>query len=194
MSTRLTKAKRDEIAELLITRGFDDRYKTLKARGKPLFTRVVSAAWGESYELAQKIPAELLNSEAHVCVQLTCGDTYSLQSDFPERVPSYFDTWQGERSARNISSPTDPTLNRDINRLLDDANAYFKERSQSKADIYMVLNSVTTTKRLYEIWPELAPVVPQVEHATSTCTALAPVMSDLNRRLNLTHQETSNVA
>ena len=28
----------------------------------------------------------------------------------------------------------------------------------------------------------------------STCTALAPVMSNLNRRLNLTHQETSNVA
>lgn len=53
---------------------------------------------------------------------------------------------------------------------------------------------LTKAKRLYEIWPELAPVVPQVEHATSTCTALAPIMSDLNRRLNLTHQEASNVA
>ncbi len=30
--------------------------------------------------------------------------------------------------------------------------------------------------------------------STSTCTVLAPVMSDLNQRLNLTHQETSNVA
>lgn len=194
MSTHLTKAKRDEIAKLLITRGFDDRYKTLEARGKPLFTRVVSAAWGESYELVQKIPAKMLNNEAYMHVRLTCGDTYSLQSDFLERAPLCFETWRGERSARNISSPTDPTLNRDINQLLDDANAYFKERSQSEADIYMVLNSVTTTKRLYEIWPELAPVVSQVEHATSTCTALAPVMSDLNRRLNLTHQETSNVA
>ncbi len=194
MSTRLTKAKRDEIAKLLITRGFDYRYKTLEARGKPLFMRIVSAAWGESYELVQKIPTEMFNSDACVHVRLTCGDTYSLQSDFPKRTPSYFETWRGERSARNISSPTDPTLNHDINRLLDDANAYFKERSQAEADIYMVLNSVTTTKRLYEIWPELAPVVPQVEHATSTCTALAPVISDLNRRLNLTRQETSNVA
>jgi hypothetical protein len=57
-------------------------------------------------------------------------------------------------------------------------------KNEAHVEIAKVLNAVQTTKKLYEIWPELAEVVPKVEEAAEGKWML-PDMSRLNSVLGI---------
>lgn len=65
-----------------------------------------------------------------------------------------------------------------------DAAALKSEREQLTVSLRAVLDSVTTDKRLVEVWPEAVAFIPAAERAASPQLPALPI-SDLNRMIGL---------
>lgn len=65
-----------------------------------------------------------------------------------------------------------------------DAAALKSEREQLTVSLWAVLDSVTTDKRLVEVWPEAVAFIPAAERAASPQLPALPI-ADLNRMIGL---------
>lgn len=65
-----------------------------------------------------------------------------------------------------------------------DADELKNEREHLTASLWATLNSVTTDKKLYEIWPEAVAFVPAAERASSVNLPALPI-AELNKMIGL---------
>lgn len=78
----------------------------------------------------------------------------------------------------------DDPLTEQLYAIDHDATALKSEREQLTASLLAVLDSVTTDKRLIEVWPEAVAFIPAAERAASPQLPALPI-ADLNRMIGL---------
>lgn len=77
-----------------------------------------------------------------------------------------------------------------FNRLDDEKRALSKQREEVKVNVYAALNSVSTVKRLLEVWPESKELLPDdIDAARAALPALK--VGDLNKLIGLPTEEKS---
>lgn len=183
MSTRLTNALRDDIRARLLARAFDDKYQVMKVEENGLFNEIVDAWLGDHREYFTNLPSDWVQREC--CIQLEAWGSSNRLTGFDYRnMPRPIDRGVIERG-------TIPDV------LFERAKDYLKrrdalddERIEFRAQVDGVLTACTTSKRLYEIWPELAEVY-TIDEKAAAGTALLPCVGTLNKTLGLPTEATA---
>lgn len=184
MTTRLNKTNRAEIRRKLIAKRFDPERQLIANESDALFHKIVDAWLGEHKAAVEALPEGFMLMAQSLRLGRRDSDRrtkyYRVEGHAPRRVPAEQNT--GWESVESDALP--PALRAEIEVFKDRIDAFDKAEETARAEIDKVLNSVQTTTRLYEIWPELVEVVPVVEGAAQGKWML-PDMSKLNKLLGL---------
>lgn len=195
---KLTKAIKQAIVDAAIKKaGILDREAIICKRYADFAESVRRAVvTDEQLELIEKAKAasELVDSSlresrfrpnAHYYIQLNAAGT---------RRTFYWCGAQDWDSANDIKdtriTPDEVTLKADskfmetLNAIDRDADAIKAEREHLDLSLWATLNSVTTDKKLYEIWPEAVAFVPAAEQAASPNLPALPI-AELNKLIGL---------
>ena len=179
MSTRLTNDMRDKIVSKLIRdRFFSEEQKLIKKReafAKKVYNDVYSK---KERDLMDSLPDNWLKKRDSIKVQF--GSSYDIAYiSFGERLPlPYKDDGRVVKiydQEHNIAKQYKELKNKETMIREDKKNA------ESKA--YSILNSVTTTGKLFSVWPEIEPTVSKML-PKSTCVPTINV-EEVNKVFNL---------
>lgn len=196
---KLNKTTRDAILNAALKKaGIPDREAAIRSRyaawAETVRLRYVTTDIDAAIEEAKRIikPAELVNSSYRVNDSATNvmrvnvagqsrriyfngsvgSDTIGVKSVY-KRVPN-------DGSVVVLSGPTAEQLYS----IDHDAKTVADDREQLTVSLRAVLDSVTTDKRLVEVWPEAVAFIPAAERAASPQLPALPI-ADLNRLIGL---------
>lgn len=191
---RLTNSMRDDIVRRVLKFKFEAPEKALKAEGNKLFGKIYDLLLGEHKAAIEKMPAHWFPQLQSFVVDLDDA-THVIEADYPRRLPGNlprrFDAVKHRtRTDRAWSWSTDEAGDyKGVFKLLEPhARKLIEldaEREALRAKLKALVYSVTTVKKLYEVWPELAEIVPMPEDTTNTGTALTVSVADLNKAIPL---------
>lgn len=195
MSTRLTNSMREKIVTALLQRTFNPRKQALDTDSSSLFERVVKASWDGHYDTVMNMPLEMLQSSIALVVNLKCDkyENVRLKGNyplpFPYDLPTYYTATCLDESEPNRVTQCvlkDAALVADLRAHGNAAVAIDKEREAAKAEIEAVLYSITTTKKLFSVWPELASVPGlDLEPESTAGQQMVVSLASLNKTLGL---------
>ena len=176
---RLTKHMRGVIASRVLDKTFKDREARLAERDAVLATRVVVAAYGaDVWDRIEALPDGWLPVVKHILASI--GSERVLNLTFRDFWPLPTEVAHGRIM---LSLAGNEAILDEYHEIAADRNAIKAQREQLKAEVYAVLNSVTTAERLAEVWPEgLAELPPEWLTPRSVP---APLVEDLNKRIAL---------
>ncbi|WP_157975264.1 Nmad5 family putative nucleotide modification protein [Photorhabdus sp. CRCIA-P01] len=80
--------------------------------------------------------------------------------------------------------PADHELSIRFTEIEKKSNELNNKKDEIKNNVYAILNSVTTTKRLIEVWPEAKDLIPS-EDIRSINTSLSVKVEDLNKMIGI---------
>ncbi|RAW91427.1 hypothetical protein CKY04_24140 [Photorhabdus sp. S8-52] len=80
--------------------------------------------------------------------------------------------------------PADHELSIRFTEIEKKSNELNNKKEEIKNNVYAILNSVTTTKRLIEVWPEAKDLIPS-EDIRSINTSLSVKVEDLNKMIGI---------
>jgi hypothetical protein len=196
-STRITAGLRDSIVSALLRHRFNleelaiqeeaDRIsKHSEQRTKGAYEMVFTEA--ERKRLAEA-PKGWFPEVHSVRVQIEGGHVCEVHFDSPQRVP-YEVKDGGWRHVTAVVSPDSHYFKidrevQDMQEALGQRRAKLREaRATLRARAEAVINSVTTVKRLLEVWPELHEFLPE-ENAGPSGDVPAIMIADLNEQFGL---------
>lgn len=208
MSVRLTKELRKDIVRRVLDYKFKQRSAALKARQHDVVVRVINEVVGEgTLAVLKEWPAAWVGQLHGLTIDDTHGGyKHHLTLDKTLLVPANFHnqiTWtgtKGKRAGRRLkhyyerywkfssstSAPSVEITDPVVVAYAEEALAIEEEGKELKAKLEALVNSVTTTKKLYEVWPELATIVPNTwEQRDTHGTALVVSVADLNKTIPL---------
>lgn len=179
-SLRLNAGIRDAIIGDLIQHSFQERYEALKVR----ISEVAEACYvrrfntPEEYKLAQSLPEGFLDTSSSISVQ--CGDYFSWSYDgdfrgyysnddfrFLKDEASKFRKDDTRRTLHKwsgtLSIDVRSALGKQISVLGQDIETFKEDLRGAVRSAKVALGRTTTTGRLKELWPEVAPFVEKYE-------------------------------
>lgn len=191
MSDRLNKRSRGVLLGKLTDKAFKKKFEVLAAKKKTMFAKVMASVFRAEAKWLAAAPKGALPTSGYLEIVMRGDNTVALQGD-PVSVPY---TWYTEHvryhynrtiSWDSLSKKITTGLATELKAFLDECVALDKEHEKFKSEARAVLDSVTTVKRLYEVWPELNELMPPVvDQTVSVGQQLAPVTADLNRALGI---------
>lgn len=187
MSDRLTKSARESIAAQLIEKAFGEK-KAMDARKKAVFKLLIDDYHRDHKAVMKKLPKGALPVANYITI-IYLGNEPNIHLEGPETpvFKSFFEYGSVARySMDSLQKKLSPEVFATLKSLVADIRAYHNEKRKFSSDVEAVLESVTTYKRLYEVWPEVAQVKPPIESPKrATGQQLAPVTSHLTAALGL---------
>lgn len=179
MSTiRLTSDLRSQILSHLMECAFGARERELKKAQDALTETIKNTLLPKSLvEKMDQLPKGSFPVVNAIYVQVN-GKHHTRHFNPPIRVPYYL---KGNTQQFGAESAIAKEHHR-LELLKDDLE---KQRNEAKAATRAALESVTTLKRLIEVWPEVEPFAKKCVAATSGCRAIAIPIPDLNKKLGL---------
>lgn len=159
----LTGHTRESITRLLVERAFKDRVAALAIEERQIANRIYSFRYAFIASLMNALPPGVLPEAYKVKVWLkgVCG-----RHDFSfgeNRRVSFNEYTQQDTKSLTIAATgvtdVERLLARDAKAFLDKKAHLEEERCQVKRKTEKVLAGVTTTKRLFEVWPECQSLV-----------------------------------
>ena len=197
--TRITNATRDAIVENAIAKkGIPTRTAELAERRKAWAEKCRIQALGgadaekeliekdrQFNELIESVPVKLreytngrhIANREHWLRANFAGCAYDIPLDGSQMAP------RANRDNRAVFEQGDP-LTVEFFALQDAETALENERRQVAQSVRAAVGSVTTVKRLLELWPEVAELLPPTEEAART-NLQALQVADLNAMLGL---------
>ena len=175
-SMRLTKHMRGVIATRMLDRTFKDRLARLAERDSVLAMRVIVAAYGpDVWVQIASIPLGWLPKLKDVHFSL--GER-NYRTTFAEyrSIPN-----DAVCARLSLALAGNEAILDELHEIEAERCAIRAQRGQLKAEIYAVLNSVTTVDRLGEVWPEGLTELPPEWLAPKSVPA--PLVEDLNKRI-----------
>lgn len=162
MSTRLTNKMREDMIELLIDRTFKDRQQVMKDKNAKLFEELIKLAWGSHFTHVEAIPAGMLHAHAGFRVRVEHPEAghiaFSFTGHYPLPIPSTLGSYWDDEDVKNL-----PKQSRDaIFKHAAEDDALCAEISVARTKLRNAIYGVSSLKKLYELWPELA-TVPGIE-------------------------------
>lgn len=207
MSVRLNKARREFIIRRVLDAAFSAKIKEAKAKVVKVVPEFRKTLMGKHTEAYDSLPENWTRRDqlASLVVGLD-GAIYNVELPEAIRFPVRF-TFNtirrktGELSveivAMRFHSRTSldegvyeglPAAFEAIRPSLEELVALYDERRTMEAEVRAVVSSVTTEKRLYEVWPELVEIVPPTE-SSARGTALAVNIDELNKKIPLPQEK-----
>lgn len=201
MSTRLTNDLRADIVRGVLEFKFAAGEKLLAVEGKKLFETTLDALLDPHKAAIEALPQEWRSETSNLAIVDVASRESFLLSGARRIVPSKFNSrinligTVGKKAPRrlvyNYSRYDNNGLTRDLKlpELFEHvlkAFALRAERKELSAKLEALVAGVTTTKKLYEVWPELAEIVPDDwSPKTSAGTAITVSVAELNRAIPL---------
>src|SRR5690606_4946118 len=155
----------------------------------------------EVYDLllgAHKVAFEAMPSDWFPATQIfivqdgrhTCRITGEYPRPIPENLPQVFDVKNHRTRGGRVWSWEDRSGEHDavfelVASHISAHVALDTEREALQAKLKALVYSVTSDTKLYELWPELAEIVPVPESTTSKGTALTVSIKELNELIPL---------
>lgn len=174
---RLTNDMRRTIREKLVARAFDDRYTELTRQSNKLFNLAVDDFLGDLKDVFNGLPEDWVERADTLYIETRRSGEVLVGAHY-----------------RNVPKPIDYSIQLDqlSAPVAKQIKTYFKakaaldaEKEHFEAEVSGVLYAATTTKKLYQIWPELAEIYTVSESAPCANTALVPTVAHLNKTLGL---------
>lgn len=190
---RLTNSMRDDIVARVLKFKFEATEKALELEGRKLFDKVYDLLLGANKKTFESLPSNWFPATQNFLVEdgrHACTLTGEYPRPIPERLPQAFDVKHHRTRGRRVWSWEDRS---------DEHDAVFElvaphiaahvaldtEREALQAKLKALVYSVTSDTKLYELWPELAEVVPVPEDTSSKGTALTVSIKELNNLIPL---------
>jgi hypothetical protein len=187
---RLTKDMRDEIVRKVLHYKFAEEEKALAAEGGRVFDAVIDAVQGEYKDKIAAVPEEYFHRTISFSVRVNDSkrrnrgeNTVSVSGTHPRAVPEGhgFNRYSN-LDMKEVGEAAYKLAHDYAEKVLDKKD----RRSSLKEKLTALVYSVTTTKRLYEVWPELAAIVPEPkENQPAVGTALTVSVAELNKIIPL---------
>lgn len=183
MNNRLTNANRDAIRHTLLERKFGPAETILAQRSAKLFERAIICFWGVYWDAVKNIPEDLINQALQINIEHPKQGRLTLEGGFPLPQPGTHCRYLHKDEMKEKFSPS---LRADINAFALDKDAHNEIRHQADRALAQALAAVSSYKKLYELWPELASVSQLVEsRPAGTGQQLAVDFKELNKLLDL---------
>ena len=192
MTTRLTRDMRYEICDLVI----GDRFERARTKLQKKRAALAYACYRKVYSKAVRdrmsaLPDGWLSEDCSMDVKF--GTYYETiyfngqssrysRENVPERVCKRFP--QKDRSGASVALPGSDPLSERFLSIRDEDRALIDEEKRLRIEALSVLESVTTIKRLVDVWPEVEPFLKQIA-PTPKAQVPAPIVADLNKKLGL---------
>lgn len=175
-SVKLTFSMRDGIAHRVLDHRFGKAETELRSKEHKLAADVLKSIYKKNVvQLMEKLPASFLGEAMAIYVAL--GEKQvRLALPAPTKVINLSD-----RKPIMAYSVDHPFTVR-FNELSNEWRRLTEEKTSARKHVMGVLDSVPTTKRLLEVWPEVEPFLDTPEAPKA---ALAVRIPDLNRTLRL---------
>lgn len=174
---RLTKAIMDEIVRSVLSECFDTRQEDLKIQEHSLALKVREKFLGKHREMFDSLPAELLTRNSEDKRIFVAANAHNHILHIPDEceliVPPRLCYWGSGYVVKGV-------LGDKITKHANDTEDLKDEMREMNNKIRAVLNSVTTVKRLIEVWPEVESHIPEQAETTGVPMVL---ISDLNQAL-----------
>lgn len=154
--SKLTNQLRSDLADTLLKRRFDEAHSALAKREKALGIRIYEDVFDAKTRAAMKrLPAGWLPTINHAKVKFEAGGYSAVHMGEDRPVPhvKYHTTLK-------VYGARDP-ISEAYQEWESDTKSLRESRSRLEVEIRGALDSVTTIKRLLELWPELEPFVPK---------------------------------
>ncbi len=177
MSVRLTNEIRNSISSAILNRLFNDRLSKLKDEEATLAEVVYADLYLDGVQKQMHaLPKGFLPSDN--TLKIKSGDSYEFLKLKEHRLMAqmHYHNW--------IVYDVDHPIAERLFHCVKDKESLGNERVESRAQINAVLQSVTTIKKLIEVWPEVQEFAEPFETKT-VCTALSLPIQELNTRLGL---------
>lgn len=191
---KLSKKIKEAILQAALKKaGIPDREAAIRSR---------YADWAEAVRVRYVTP-EVMSAISHVkeivealpkCLQASLSiakgfEIYRVNVAGQTRSQHYGEYDFKGRSVNRISPVgitllADDPLTEQLYAIDHDDAALKSEREQLTVSLWAVLDSVTTDKRLVEVWPEAVAFIPTAERAASPQLPALPI-ADLNRMIGL---------
>lgn len=147
MSQKLLKYQKEQLVKSVLDDAFAKREKVMIERERAL---------------ARRARAELLGPHQEAYLGLPDWARSSVNSARVNVNGQYHRLFGGEdfvTPGKRLDNPSRP-LAHEIELLSRDEGTLDEERSELRAKVKAIVNSVTTTKKLLEVWPEAEPYLP----------------------------------
>ncbi|QVJ12920.1 hypothetical protein [Pseudomonas phage PSA20] len=185
MAVRLSNYIREQVRDAILAHSFSDREKALDAREKELALEFYNDLYPEAIRAHMyALPNGFLEVRSSIRVQVVGESYHSL--DLPEKK-RVADCWS--HNPGKVYEADHP-LGEKLRTYLKDRAQFKREREEAKTGAWAVLESVTTVKKLIEVWPEVEQFARPFA-VESPSRAIALPIKDLNARLGLPPQTAS---
>lgn len=182
---RITKDWRDVSHRKIVEHTFKAEEAEMTKRRHAAFDEVIDLMLGPHKEAVEKMPSQWIIHTQHFVVKIKQGNQYNeirITGAHP-RPACGLPNWG---AANDVLKRTPAAF--EAAEAFAKAQADFDDRRRAFSDkVRTVLASVTTTKRLYEIWPELDEIVPQPKDDRIVARAhqLSTYVHELNKVIPL---------
>lgn len=188
MSTRLTNDARKNIVRKLMQRAFDTQDQALQHEGGKVLEAVIKDFHRAHWSLIEQMPEGWMSTVIEKRFKVRGdGDDVTLKAPYPIRTSKAFpqSSYYDGISLASLKPALTASAYNKLEAHLDKVTAHNALKEKTRDEITAMVNSVTTYKKLYEIWPELGEAIPLVDPDSGMGKQLAPNTAELNRVLGL---------
>lgn len=179
MTVRLNKFIRDQILDLMLTHAFGAREKELDKEKYALGNAIYEDVYPEeTRKLMESLPGGFLASVGSLKIQFDGRNFTHVHFGEKRRV-----AYHHQYNAAKAYDGKHP-LSKRLTAYQKAKDQLSSERANAKVDARAVLDSVTTVKKLMEVWPECAEFARPFA-AESPSRAVALPIKELNKALGL---------
>jgi len=188
--SRLTKDTREQMARALVAHRYKDEAEALAALNRTLADRAYAHIYTPevlaALKVVEKAVGELTSRSPHIRVNAggyTLGIGQRLRSRWVQFPHGDNEGYTVIDIYRN-SVITDEALIADIKAFAERLKTFNESCPEAYHEAMAVLNTITTTKKLAEAWPEAMPVIGDLVPAE--CRTLPAVkVEDINEKFGL---------
>lgn len=172
---RITKALRENMLKVLSNHGFEkahvEAYKTMLAVGDKVYADV----YAEHLAAMQSLPNGFFYRRREF--KIVCGGRY-FQVEFSNAkpIPYNHDIYSGNGAVAKIYDAGDKLIT-EYEHAFEALKEVKRARSAAKDQANGVLESVTTFKKLWEVWPDCRPILESFDQESKTYPVSIPVQS-----------------
>lgn len=178
---RLTKSRKENILNQVIAKLFDKQEEDLATAKRDLAHDIYDDQFDA---VEQKLMTSLPNGYLKEgTVFYTYFDNDYLRFTLNESKRFQANNWQySEFRFDKYENPKHPVF-KAFSKWKKSEKSFKEEKKKTTAQVNALLESVTTYNKLKELWPEVIQHVSLDEAKPSSITSLAPVLTDINRKL-----------
>lgn len=203
--SRLTKQDREFVHRRVMDFKFADAHKALRAEAEKALHAAAKVALGKHYDNYNALPEDWTRAIHSVAITVDGQKDFYAALTTPIRFPVAFSLtvskgkrgyvvdlgrWGGVLVMKENALDQEGFL-AEMRPVCEKIHDHVLLRCEVSTTVEGVLNSVTTWNKLYELWPELAEIVPPPAAGTQRSTALTVDIKKLNELIPLPTEKTT---